>query len=139
MIDATLVAFILGFIVLQFTILWSARRRDKRLSAIEGALIKIQTGLARVRVELARLKAEVKDQNERLDRMDDRFDRQDSRFDRQDERSDELLRSISIVSSKVDKAQGNLDVLVYGDRGVSEPVARERAALEERVEETVGN
>ncbi len=41
--------------------------------------------------------------------------------------------------SKVDRIQGSLDVLVFGERGVPPPVARERAEAEGRVEETVGD
>ena len=143
MIDPTFVEVILGFIGLLFTILWSERRQDKRISAVERTL-------AGVQVELAELKAAVQANSERLDRMNERFDRQDRRFDGIDERFDrqaqrfdgrfdEMQQSIRIISSKVDRAQGNLDVLVFGDRGVPEPVARERAALEGRIEEAVGD
>ena len=157
MIDATFVVMILAFIGLIFTILWSDRRHDKRQDALEGALAEMRTDFAGVKdevagvqVELAGVKAAVQANSERLDRMDERFDRQDERFDRQDERFDrqeqrfderfaEMQQSIRIVSSKVDRAQGNLDVLVYGDRGVPAPVQRERDALEARVEEPVGD
>ena len=116
MIDPTVVVVILGFIGLLFTILWSDRRHDRHLSSIESEL-------ALVRIELAGVRTEQKAQGERLDRLE--------------ARSDEMRQSIRIVSSKVDRAQGNLDVLVFGDRGVPEPVARERAAIEGRTEEAV--
>ena len=125
----------------------------------------VKDEVAGVQVELAGVKAAVQANSERLDRMDERFDRQDERFDRQEQRFDErfnrqeqqfnerfdhqeqrfderfaeMQQSIRIVSSKVDRAQGNLDVLVYGDRGVPAPVQRERDALEARVEEPVGD
>lgn len=100
-------------------------------------------------------------------RIDARFDRQDARFDRQDERLaaielglvevrtelktlrervdehdeqfDNLRREMKLLGSKVDRMQGTLDVLVFGERGVPPPVARERAEAEGRVEETVGD
>jgi chromosome segregation ATPase len=103
----------------------------------------------------------------RFDRQDERFDRQDERFDRQDERLaaiefglvevktelkilhervdmhdeqfDNLQRGMKSLGSKVDRMQGTLDVLVFGERGVPPPVARERAEAEERVGETVGD
>lgn len=139
MVDATFIAVIVGFAALLFTVLWSERRQDRRFDR----------------------------QDARFDRQDTRFDRQDERFDRQDERLSAIelglvelrteLKSVgeridkhdeqfenlqgemkSLVS-KVDRMQGTLDVLVFGERGVPPPVARERAEAEERVEETVGD
>ena len=46
---------------------------------------------------------------------------------------------VDLLGSKVDRMQGTLDVLVFGERGVPPPVARERAEAEGRVEETVGD
>ena len=51
----------------------------------------------------------------------------------------ELDAKVDALGSKVDRMQGTLDVLVFGERGVPPPVARERAEAEERVEETVGD
>ena len=50
-----------------------------------------------------------------------------------------LDRDIRLVSAKVDRAQGNLDVLVFGERGVPPSVEQERAELESRAEEAVGD
>ena len=50
-----------------------------------------------------------------------------------------LDRDIRVVSAKVDRAQGNLDVLVFGERGVPPPVEAERAEMENLAEEAVGN
>ena len=71
-------------------------------------------------------------QTERLDRFQD-----DMRQMQQDTR--QMQRDTQVLSSKVDRMQGTLDVLVFGERGVPPPVARERAEAEGRVEETVGD
>ena len=71
-------------------------------------------------------------QSERLDRMDRRID--DMQVDMR-----EMQRDMRTINSKVDRMQGTLDVLVFGERGVPPPVASERAEAEGRVEETVGD
>ena len=71
-------------------------------------------------------------QSERLDRLQD-----DLRQVQQDMR--QTQRDTHAISSKVDRMQGTLDVLVFGERGVPPPVARERAEAEGRVEEAVGD
>ena len=50
-----------------------------------------------------------------------------------------MQAQIHVLSSKVDRMQGNLDVLVFGERGVPVPVERERSQLESRAEEPIGN
>ena len=50
-----------------------------------------------------------------------------------------MQAQIQVLSSKVDRMQGNLDVLVFGERGIPVPVERERSQLESRAEEPVGN
>ena len=50
-----------------------------------------------------------------------------------------LRREMRALNSKVDRVQGSLDVLVFGERGVPPPVARERAETERQVEEAVGD
>ncbi len=63
------------------------------------------------------------------------------RADMRDMRTDirRLDRDIRVVSAKVDRAQGNLDVLVFGERGVPQSVEVERAELENLAEEAVGD
>lgn len=63
------------------------------------------------------------------------------RADMRDMRSDmrNMQTQIQVLSSKIDRAQGNLDVLVFGERGVPVPVERERSQLESRAEEPVSN
>ncbi len=68
------------------------------------------------------------------------FDRKQSeRLDRMDSEMQEMRRDMRSLGSKVDRMQGTLDVLVFGERGVPPPVASERAEAEGRVEETVGD
>ena len=68
------------------------------------------------------------------------FDRKQSeRLDRMDGEMQEMRRDMRTLGSKVDRMQGTLDVLVFGERGVPPPVASERAEAEGRVEETVGD
>ena len=78
-------------------------------------------------------------QEGRMDRQEERMDRQEGRMDRQDGRFDEMQRGINVLGSKIDRAQGNLDVLVFGERGVPPPVLRERSEPESRAEEAVGD
>ncbi len=79
----------------------------------------------------------------RMDRIDKRIDdsQEELRGEFRDVRSEmrDIRRNIQALNSKVDRAQGALDVLVYGERGVPPPVARERAETEMQVEEAVGN
>ena len=51
----------------------------------------------------------------------------------------EIHRNMRVLNTKVDRAQGALDVLVFGERGVPPPVARERAETETQVEEPVAD
>ena len=84
-----------------------------------------------------------KKQTERLDRMDKRIDglQDEMRSGMRELRGEmrEMQRDMQVLNSKVDRIQGSLDVLVFGDRGVPPPVARERAEAERRVEETIGD
>ena len=130
MIDTTLLAVVIGFVVLLFTILWTDRRHDKRADRQDERLNAIEIDVAVIKAELVRM-------NERMDKQDERMDGVDSRFDRVDSRFDEMQRDITVLGSKIDRAQGNLDVLVFGERGVPPPVMHERAELESRTEEAV--
>lgn len=78
-------------------------------------------------------------QTARIDAL--REDMREMRDDMREMRDDmrEMQRNIQVLSSKVDRAQGNLDVLVFGERGVPPPVARERAETERQAAETVGD
>ena len=84
----------------------------------------------------------------RMDRIDKRIDDlqeevrgevRDIREDMREIRGDirEVQRNILALNSKVERAQGSLDVLVFGERGVPPPVAQERAEMQ--VEETLGD
>ena len=94
----------------------------------------------------------------RMDRIDKRIDdlqeemrgelndvREEMRGELHDVRGElrggmrELRREMRVLNSKVDRAQGALDVLVFGERGVPPPVARERAETERQDEEPVGD
>ena len=75
-------------------------------------------------------------QSERLDRMDKRFE-EEFREVKRDMRA--LNTKVDALSSKADRMQGTLDVLVFGDRGVPPPVASERAETARRLEESVGD
>ena len=144
MIDTTLLAVVVGFVVLLFTILWTDRRHDRRADRQDERLNAIEIDVAVIKAELVRIneRADTQDermdeQDSRLDSQDSRFDRVDSRFDSQDSRFDEMQRGINVLGSKIDRAQGNLDVLVFGERGVPPPVQHERAEIESRSEEVV--
>ena len=65
--------------------------------------------------------------------------KQSERLDKVDGEMQEIRRDVRALNSKVDRMQGTLDVLVFGERGVPPPVASERAETERRVEESVGD
>lgn len=65
--------------------------------------------------------------------------KQSERLDRMEGEMQETRRDVRALNSKVDRMQGTLDVLVFGERGVPPPVASERAETERRVEESVGD
>ncbi len=50
-----------------------------------------------------------------------------------------MQREMKLIGSKADTVQGSPDVLVFGERGVPPPVARERSEVEARLQETVGD
>ena len=62
MIDATLLAVIIGSAVILLTLLWRERRRDKRANRRDEILSAIEN-------EIAGIKAEVNRLNERADRQ----------------------------------------------------------------------
>ena len=86
----------------------------------------------------------------RMDRIDKRIDdlQEEMRGEIREMRGEmremrgemhEMRRDMQVLNSKIDRAQGALDVLVFGERGVPPPVAQERAETERQVEEAVGN
>ena len=136
MIDATFIVVIVGLVALLFTVVWSDRRQDRRFDKQDERLSAIELGFVEARTELKALR-------ERVDKHDERFDELQSEMrgelrDARDERRT-LDAKVDALGSKVDRMQGTLDVLVFGERGVPPPVARERAEAEGRVEETVGD
>lgn len=139
MIDTTLLAVVVGFVVLLFTILWTDRRQDRRADRHDERLGAIEIDVAVIKTELVSLNERADRQDERMDRQDERTDKQDERMDRMDGRLDDMQQGINVLGSKIDRAQGNLDVLVFGERGVPPPVLRERSELESRAEEAVGD
>ena len=161
MLDATFIAVIVGFVALLFTVLWSERRQDRRFDRQDARFDRQDERFDR---QDERIDARFDKQDERIDarfdKQDERFDGQDERLaaielglvevrtelktlrervDKHDEQFDNLRGEMKSLGSKVDRMQGTLDVLVFGERGVPPPVARERAEAEGRVEETVGD
>ena len=161
MIDATFIAVIVGFVALLFTVLWSERRQDRRFDRQDERFDRQDERFDRQDERFDRQDERFDARFDRQDeRFDARFDRQDERLasielglvevrtelktltervDKHDEQFEDLRREMKSLGSKVDRMQGTLDVLVFGERGVPPPVARERAEAEERVEETVGD
>ena len=107
MIDPTFATMIIGFILLIITVLWSDRKHDRRLSAIE-------TELVEVKVELRAQSERLERQEQRLDQHDQRFDQHDQRFDRIDERFEQQSAEINAVGRKVDRVEGMVYVLIHG-------------------------
>ena len=116
-----------------------ADRQDERLNAMAVDITGVKSEMVRLNERVDRQDERADRQDERADRQDERADRQDERADRQDGHFDEMQHGINVLGSKIDRAQGNLDVLVFGERGVPPPVLRERSELESRAEEAVGD
>ena len=112
MIDTTVVITVIGFLGV--------------ISTTSGLLFWFD---ARNRAEMREMRAEMQTEIREI--------RTDMRDMRADMRS--MQAQIHVLSSKIDRAQGNLDVLVFGERGVPVPVEQERSQLESRAEEPVGN
>ena len=55
MIDTTLLAVVIGFVVLLFTILWTDRRHDKRADRQDERLNSIEIDVAVIKAELVRM------------------------------------------------------------------------------------
>ena len=123
MLDSTAVIITIEFlatiVILAGLIFWLDRKQTERLDRmdrrIDGLQNEMREGLTSVRSEMREGLTSVRSEMRELD------------------------AKVDALGSKVDRMQGTLDVLVFGERGVPPPVARERAEAEERVEETVGD
>ena len=127
MVDVTAVIAIFGFIGVIGTmaglIFWLDRKIPTELRAIRAEMHEMRAEMrtdmhemhAETRGEMHEMRTETRGEIRRLD------------------------RDIRVLSAKVDRAQGNLDVLVFGERGVPPPVEAERAEMENLAEEAVGN
>ena len=121
--------------------IWLDRKHSARMDRIDKRIDDLQEemrgGLNDVREEM---RSELNDVREEM-----RGGLNDVREEMRGELNDvregmrELRREMRVLNSKVDRAQGALDVLVFGERGVPPPVARERAETERQVEEPVGD
>ena len=123
MIDSTAVIITIEFLVLIVVLagmlFWFDKKQteclDRMDKRIDGLQDEMRSGLTSVLSEMREGIAEVRSETRALD------------------------AKVDSLGSKVDRIQGSLDVLVFGDRGVPPPVARERAEAERRVEETIGD
>ena len=127
MVDVTAVIAIFGFIGVIGTtaglIFWLDRKIATELRAIRAEMHEMR---AEIRAEMHEMRAETcGEMHEMRTEMRSEIRRLDG--------------DIRVVSAKVDRAQGNLDVLVFGERGVPPPVEAERAEMENLAEEAVGN
>ena len=134
MLDSTAVIITIEFlatiVILAGLIFWLDRKQTERLDRmdrrIDGLQNEMREGLTSVRSEMREGLTSV---------------RSEMREGLASVRSEmrELDAKVDALGSKVDRMQGTLDVLVFGERGVPPPVARERTEAEGRVEETVGD
>ena len=111
MVDVTAVIVIIGFIGVIGTVAGLIFWMDRKLAA---EMRVIREDMREMREDMRGMQSEMRAEIRRLD------------------------RDIRVLGAKVDRAQGNLDVLVFGERGVPPSVEMERAELESRTEETVG-
>ena len=127
MVDATAVIAIIGFIGVIGTvaglIFWLDRKISAELRAIRGEMQEVRS---ETRAEMQEMRSEI------------RAEMQEMRSETRTEIR-RLDRDMRVLSAKVDRAQGSLDVIVFGERGVPPPVATERAEMESRAEEAVGD
>ena len=110
MVDATAVIMIIGFIGVISTTTGMIFWLDRKVAA---ELRLIREDMREMRSDMYAMQSEMRSELRRLD------------------------RDIRVLSAKVDRAQGNLDVLVFGERGVPQSVEVERAELENLAEEAV--
>ncbi len=122
MVDVTAVIVIIGFIGAIGTVAGLIFWLDRKIAA---ELRLIREDMREMREDMRGMQSEMRAEMQEL-RNEMRAEIR--RFD----------RDIRILGAKVDRAQGNLDVLVFGERGVPPSVEVERAELESRAEETVG-
>ena len=145
MLDSTAVIITIEFlatiVILAGLIFWLDRKQTERLDRmdrrIDGLQNEMREGLTSVRSEMREGLTSVRSEmREGLTSV-----RSEMHEGLTSVRSEmrELDAKVDALGSKVDRMQGTLDVLVFGERGVPPPVARERAEAEERVEETVGD
>ncbi len=129
MVDVTAVIVIIGFIGVIGTVAGLIFWMDRKFAA---ELRLIREDMREMREDMRGMQSEMReDMREMQSEM-----REDMREMRTEIRR--LDRDIRVLGAKVDRAQGNLDVLVFGERGVPPSVEMERAELESRAEEAVG-
>ena len=116
MVDVTAVIAIFGFIGVIGTMAGLFFWLDRKIAAeLRSIRAEMQEMRSETRAEMQEMRTEIRGEIRRLD------------------------RDIRVLSAKVDRAQGNLDVLVFGDRGIPPSVEAERAEMENLAEEAVGN
>ena len=120
------IEFLVLIVVVAGMIFWFDRKQNERLDRIQAEMREIQAEMRDTRVEM---RAEMRDT-----RVEMRAEMREMRAEMQG-----IQRDLQMVNSKVDRAQGALDVLVFGERGVPPPVASERAEMERRAEEAIGD
>jgi len=149
MVDVTAVIAIFGFIGVIGTtaglIFWLDRKIATELRGIRAEMHEMR---AEIRAEMHEMHAETRGEMHEM-RAETRGEMHEMRTEMRGEMHEmrtemrgeirRLDRDIRVLSAKVDRAQGNLDVLVFGERGVPPPVEAERAEMENLAEEAVGN
>ena len=138
MVDVTAVIAIFGFIGVIGTmaglIFWLDRKIATELRAIRAEMHEMR---AEMRTEMHEMRTEMRTEMHEM-HAETRGEMHEMRTETRGEIR-RLDRDIRVLSAKVDRAQGNLDVLVFGERGVPPPVEAERAEMENLAEEAVGN
>ena len=149
MVDPTSVIIIIGFIGVIGTtagmFLWLDRKITAELRLVRAEMRGMQNELrAEMRESHNELRAEMRESHNEL-RAEMRESHNELRAEMREMQNDmwgeirRLDRDIRVLSAKVDRAQGSLDVIVFGERGVPPSVATERAEMESRAEEAVGD
>ena len=135
------VGMIFGFISVIGTMaglfIWLDRKHSARMDRIDKRIDDLQEEM---RGEMREMRGEMREMRGEM-RGEMREMRSEMHGEMREMRGEmhEMRRDMQVLNSKIDRAQGALDVLVFGERGVPPPVAQERAEMERQVEEAVGN
>ena len=140
MIDVTAVIITIELlatiVILAGLVLWLDRKQSERLDRMDKRMDDLQEEM---REGMREMRTDMRALDTKVEVLDTKVDTLSAGIKVTNTKVEALDIKANATNSKVDRMQGTLDVLVFGERGVPPPVARERAEAEARVQETVGD